>query len=99
MASNIQRQLNHLVRQGTVCTVKNKYSGWARIFCYEPLLDSVRKELADSSTSDPVQPWLDKDSCYVFEIGKNCGDVFSASIVESIEMTESGAIIHFKRGE
>jgi len=34
--------------------------------------------------------------CYLFEIGRNCGTVFSASIVDSVEIKDHHCIIHLK---
>ena len=93
MSNYIQEQLNDLARRKVFATVKGSY-GWATLMRYQPLIDSVKAtpEIYKYTVND----WLDSGGCYVFEIGKNCGDVFSANMVKSIEMTESGAIIHLK---
>lgn len=86
----IQQQLNHLADKKAQCAVAGASFGWATLMRYEPLLDLVEKEGFNGKN------WVIEGKCYVFEIGKNCGDVFSANMVESIEMTETGAKIHLK---
>lgn len=85
---NMHNILMQLSEKHTVCSIaeNGKASTWAGLFRYQPFLDSDKE-------------YFEKypDACYVFEIGKSCGTVFSEKLVESIEMTKSGAIIHLKR--
>ena len=94
MSNLIQEQLNDLARRKVSATVKNGSFGWATLMRYQPLIDSVKANWAIYKKTP--EDWVESGGCYVFEIGKNCGDVFSANMVKSIEMTESGAIIHLK---
>jgi len=81
---NFQEQLNLLADKAAICRVENA-SGTAGIFRYQPLLDTDRA-------------FWEKNPhrCYVFEIGVNCGTVFSASLVKSITMTDNEWIIKLK---
>ena len=94
MSNLIQDQLNDLARRKVSATIKNGSFGWATLMRYQPLIDSIKKEYGKYKHTP--ESWVESGGCYVFEIGKNCGDVFSATMVKSIEMTESGAIIHLK---
>jgi hypothetical protein len=94
MSNYIQEQLNDLARRKVPATIKNGSFGWATLMRYQPLIDSVKA--TPETYKYTVNDWLDSGGCYVFEIGKNGGDVFSANMVKSIEMIESGAIIHLK---
>ena len=89
----IRRHLNSLATAKMAATIHNVSFGWATLFRYEPLLKAVA---ADMNDHEKFNSWLKEDRCYVFEIGLNCGDVFSASMVKTIEITENGAIIHLK---
>lgn len=42
-------------------------------------------------------PNLSKEIWFLFEVGRNCGTVFSADIVDSIEIKDSHCIIHLKQ--
>jgi len=83
----IQQQLNNLADRQVAATVENASFGWATLTRYVPLV-----LLAEKIDSKFVQ----NGECYVFEIGLNCGDVFSVNMVKSIEITETGAIIRLK---
>lgn len=86
----MQKQLNALV--GSIATVKGASFGWSALLHYQPLL----KQVLEENGLDKFEHWLSTGGCYVFEVGLNCGTVFSANMVEKIELTETGAIIHLK---
>ena len=79
--------LNFLAdKKCTACIRKgNIDGGYSMLLRYDPLI---------MSDWDYWGKHLNK--CYVFEIGRNCGDVFSANLVERIELKDSVAIIHLK---
>jgi hypothetical protein len=85
--NNIHNLLIMLANNETSCSIAHngKESTWATLFRYQPLLDAEK----EFYTEHP-------DSCYVFEIGRDCGTVFSERLVDRIEMTSHGGIIHLK---
>lgn len=89
--SRIQKQLNELVKNCTPCTLYH-VSGTAALFHYEPLVAII----GEDKGWDVAERWVKEGNCYVFEIGKNCGTVFSVDSVEGIEIKETGAIIYLK---
>lgn len=92
--SNTQRLLNYLAKTKTSATIENASFGWATLLHYQPFLTAVVAQM--ELNEEEFKTWLDGDGCYVFEIGMNCGDVFSTNMVEKIELLENGAIIHLK---
>ena len=84
---SIHDMLIMLAKKNSVCSMadKGKETTWSGLRMYEPLLKS-----------DPEYFEKYPDACYVFEVGLNCGHVFSEKLVRSIELTKSGAIIHLK---
>ena len=89
----IQSQLNDLADKGVSGTIHNASFGWSTIMRYEPLLHSIAEGQGGVTT---MKKWVADGKCYVFEIGINSGDVFSVNMVKSIEITDTGAIIHLK---
>jgi len=79
--------LNYLADKGISCTIRKASFGYARLFRYEHLINSMETE-----------GYFHKfpEKCYVFEIGKNNGDVFSANLVKSIELIDGHADIILK---
>jgi len=51
----------------------------------------------DADQKNTIFPRLKSDEWFMFEIGRNCGTVFSADIVDSIEIKDSHCIIHLKQ--
>lgn len=97
MAKNdlILRQLNDLASRGVSATINKTSFGWSTLLRYEPLVKMIHSEFKSAGKEKDAEEWLN-NNCYVFEIGKNLGDVFSVNLVRSIEITNTGAIIHLK---
>lgn len=83
---DFRRELNRLADQGAQCEVIN-CGGTASIFRYEPLV-----EYPGNKRYFKEHP----EECYVFEIGKDCGTVFSAKCVKEIRMTQFKYEIYLK---
>lgn len=83
---DFQKELNRLVDIGAICRVDG-CGGTSKILRYKPLVQHV-----NSGNHFVEHP----EACYVFEIGENCGTVFSARCVKEIIMTSSEYIIYLK---
>ena len=68
-------QLNKMVDDHAICTIKGYWAS-AGLFRYGPLLQVVGGYFAKTP-----------HKCYVFELGENCGTVFSVDLVKEITMT------------
>ena len=92
MSNLIQEQLNYLADREISGTIDSVSAGWAMILRYRPLLDSASSAIG----SEKLNKWVSDGRCYVFEIGENCGDVFSVNMVKKISIEEHGARIYLK---
>jgi len=81
---DFKKQLNRLADYQEMCRVDG-CGGTAMILQYQPLLNSNPRFFQDNP-----------HECYVFEIGLNCGTVFSAKCVKEIRTTESEHVIYLK---
>jgi len=79
-------KLNWLADMEESCTVKNVSFGWSVIRRFRPALDSCPQHFAQHPKN-----------CNIFQIGPNWDCVFSAELVESVEITNSGAVITLRR--
>lgn len=88
-------QLNDLADKGVSATIQGASFGWATLLRYQPLLNQILLDMGGDN--ERLDKFIKDGHCCVFEIGKNCGDVFSANLVERIEITSNGALIKLKR--
>lgn len=81
---DFKSELNRLVDIGAACRVEG-CGGTATILRYQPLINSSPRFFDENP-----------QECYVFEIGLNCGTVFSAKCVKEIRLTSSEYVIYLK---
>lgn len=90
MNESTRKLLCSLVDQGFTATIGK--SAW---------ISAILRWGEDSFNKDTKKnidhfPGMSKEDWYMFEIGRNCGTVFSADIVESITIKDRHCIIHLK---
>lgn len=93
MTSYIQQLLNNLVDQGYSAEVPGKKGTFSALLRWGEKDDNL---IGQNEVS--MFPDLPKEKWFIFEIGRNCGTVFSASIVDSVIIHENKtALIILKR--
>lgn len=98
--SEVTRQLlNLLVDQGFTAQVpgSSAMSSLLRWGEEELITENYDDGSRGFSVKNRIFPRLKKDEWFLFEIGRNLGNIFSADIVESIDIKDRHCIIRFKK--
>lgn len=90
MSDSTRKLLNFLVDQGFSASI-GKSSTRSSL-----LLRWGQKDDWKGGNTETNFPGLVSDKWFLFEIGRNYGDVFSVNVVDSVEIKDHHCIIHLK---
>lgn len=97
MSESTRQLLCSLVDQGFTASIGKSYTMSALLRWGEESTETVVKdEIGNFDVVNKIFPELKSQNWYVFEIGRNCGTVFSADVVDSITIKDRHCIIHLK---